>query len=132
MQKNQSGTNKATIKSMWSEVDETIQQQVRNIMTHQETQKLQEAYQGTTTWHEATDAYCKIGNIFPLSNPRAKYERSNAFQYFLLSIPVGYIYSELYKGSIKNVFKALTTSSSVVSNQGPYTLQNISHEAGNE
>jgi predicted component of type VI protein secretion system len=48
---------KATIKSIWSEVDETIQQQVGNIMTHdQETQSLQKACQGTTTWHEAMEA----------------------------------------------------------------------------
>jgi hypothetical protein len=98
---------KATITFMWFEVDETIQQQVGNIMTHnQETQSLQKPWQGTTTtWHEAMEAYCKIGNIFPLSNPRVKCERFVAFRYFLLSISVGYIYSELYKGNIKNVFK---------------------------
>jgi predicted component of type VI protein secretion system len=48
---------KATVKSIWSEVDETIQQQVGNIMTHnQETQSLQKARQGTTSWHEAMEA----------------------------------------------------------------------------
>jgi hypothetical protein len=91
---------------MWSEVDETIQQQVGHIMTHnQETQSLQKACQGTTTWHEVMEACCKMGNIFPLPNPRVKSERCDAFRYFLLSIPVGYIYNELYKGNIKNVFK---------------------------
>jgi predicted component of type VI protein secretion system len=69
---------KATIKSTWSELDETIQQQVGNIVTHnQETQSLQKACQGTTTWHEAMEAYCKIGNIVPLLNPRAKCEMSD-------------------------------------------------------
>jgi hypothetical protein len=24
------------------------------------------------TWHEAMEAYCKTGNIFPLPNPRVK------------------------------------------------------------
>jgi hypothetical protein len=68
------------MKSIWSEVDETIQQQVGNIMTHnQETQSLQKAWQGTTTWHEAMEPYCKTGNIFSLPNPRVKCDRSDAF-----------------------------------------------------
>jgi hypothetical protein len=55
---------KATVKSIQSEVDETIQQQVRHIMTHDhETQSLQKACQETTTWHEAMEAYCYIGKF---------------------------------------------------------------------
>jgi uncharacterized protein YukE len=48
---------KATVKSIRSEVYETIQQRVGNIMTrNQETQSLQKAWQGATTWHKAMEA----------------------------------------------------------------------------
>jgi predicted component of type VI protein secretion system len=71
---------KATMKSIRSEVDDTIQQQVRNIMTHnQATQSLQKAWQWTATWHEVMEAYCKTGNIFALLNPGAKCERYDVF-----------------------------------------------------
>jgi hypothetical protein len=45
---------------------------------------------------------------------------------------VGFIYNELHNSYIKNVSNALTKSSSDVLNWGPYTSQNVSHEAGNE
>jgi hypothetical protein len=101
-------------------------------MTHnQETQSLQKAYQGTTTWNEAMEACRKIGNNFPLPNPRAKCERSDAFRYFLLSTPVGFVYNELYSGNLKIFSNALMTSSSAMLNWGPCTLKNVSCDVGN-
>jgi hypothetical protein len=85
---------KATIK-LWSEVDETIQQQVGNIMTHTESP---DRLPRDNTWHEAMEACCKISHFWIL-------ERNVRDWYFLLSVPVGFLYNELYKGNIKNVFK---------------------------